>query len=72
MGPSIELSPVRINAVSPGFVAPKPKQTEEMAKKLPLKRLGEVEDIAKAYMYLMTHPYTTGHVLVADGGALLA
>ncbi|WP_051327357.1 SDR family oxidoreductase [Desulfatibacillum aliphaticivorans] len=68
----MELSPVRTNTVSPGFVRPQPKQTKELAKRFPVNSLGRPEDIAMAYIYLMTHPYTTGHILVADGGALLA
>ena len=68
---AVELSPIRINAISPGFVRPKPKETEEFVKRFPIKTLGEPEDVAQSYIYLMTHPYTTGLVLVVDGGARL-
>jgi NAD(P)-dependent dehydrogenase (short-subunit alcohol dehydrogenase family) len=38
---------------------------------MPPGRVGEVEDIAHAYPYLITQPYSTGTVLTIDGGTIL-
>jgi NAD(P)-dependent dehydrogenase (short-subunit alcohol dehydrogenase family) len=37
----------------------------------PAGRVGEVEDIARAYVFLMTEPFATGTVLTVDGGSVL-
>lgn len=37
---------------------------------LPLNRLGAASEIADAYLYLFGNSYSTGTVLVVDGGAL--
>ena len=68
---AIELAPIRINCVSPGFVAPKTSEIEQYAKHFPLKRLALPEEIAESYIYLMTSTYLTGTTIVADGGARL-
>jgi NAD(P)-dependent dehydrogenase (short-subunit alcohol dehydrogenase family) len=39
---------------------------------LPLRRVGEVEEVAQAYLYLLTQPWSTGSVLTVDGGTLIA
>lgn len=39
---------------------------------VPLGRVAEVEDAAKAYIQLMDQDYATGTVSVIDGGALVA
>jgi NAD(P)-dependent dehydrogenase (short-subunit alcohol dehydrogenase family) len=36
-----------------------------------VKRVGEAEDVAKAFVYLMTQQFGTGQALVVDGGTLL-
>ncbi|HMF73909.1 MAG TPA: SDR family oxidoreductase, partial [Flavitalea sp.] len=36
-----------------------------------LKRVGEANDIAQAFVYLMKQSYTTGQSLIIDGGAVL-
>jgi NAD(P)-dependent dehydrogenase (short-subunit alcohol dehydrogenase family) len=36
-----------------------------------VKRVGEAEDIALTYIYLMKQQFATGQVLVVDGGAVL-
>ncbi|MEU4408596.1 hypothetical protein AB0F88_29100 [Streptosporangium sp. NPDC023963] len=40
-----------------------------MPEKLPCG--GEVEDIARAFVFLMTEPFATGTVLTVDGGNVL-
>ena len=39
---------------------------------IPVGRVGEVGDIAQAYLYRLTQPFTTGSVLTVDSGAVLA
>lgn len=68
---AVELAPLRVNAVSPGFVEPKPREVQEYASRFPSRRLASTNDIAAAYLYLMTNPYVTGTVAVVDGGARL-
>ncbi len=66
---------IRVNAVAPGFIATdmtKDLPTEEIEKHIPLKRLGQVEDIAKAVTFLVTSgDYITGQVLQVDGGLVV-
>jgi NAD(P)-dependent dehydrogenase (short-subunit alcohol dehydrogenase family) len=38
---------------------------------LPLGRVAEVEDVAKAFLQLMDQDYATGTVSVIDGGMIL-
>ena len=76
-----ELSPkgVRVNAVAPGFIktpmiATVPdKVLDELAQKVPLKRLGQAEEIANAYAFLASDEasYITGAVIEVDGGLTL-
>jgi hypothetical protein len=40
-------------------------------KALPLGRVGELLDVAEAYLSFMRSPFTTGKTLVVDGGMLL-
>lgn len=78
---AVELAPIRVNIVSPGVVrsplwAPMSDQDREAmyrraAEALPVGHVGEPEEIAAAYLYLMRQTYGTGQVLVADGGSLL-
>jgi NAD(P)-dependent dehydrogenase (short-subunit alcohol dehydrogenase family) len=77
-GLALELAPVRVNAVCPGYVRtevwnsiPEDKRDERfrrMTERLPLPRIGEPSEIAEAYLYLMRGGYTTGQVLHIDGG----
>lgn len=78
---AVELAPVRVNAVSPGVVksplwdAMSEKDREAMYRAagaaLPVGRVGEVEDIAQAYLFLMKEGFSTGQVIVVDGGTVL-
>jgi NAD(P)-dependent dehydrogenase (short-subunit alcohol dehydrogenase family) len=75
---AIELAPLRVNAVSPGVVrsplwGPDAEQLyTDVGRTLPLQRVGEVEEIAHAYLYLMTQPWATGTILTVDGGTTIA
>ena len=78
---AVELAPVRVNAVSPGFVRtplwdPIPEAQREAffreaGGKLLTKRIGEAAELGEAYCYLMENTFTTGQTLVVDGGGVL-
>jgi NAD(P)-dependent dehydrogenase (short-subunit alcohol dehydrogenase family) len=71
---SVELKPLRVNAVSPGVwwarVPEEQKQAlfKEFAAKTPVGRVGQPEDVAKAIVFLIDDGFITGHTLVCDGG----
>ncbi|NOK33939.1 SDR family oxidoreductase [Corallococcus exercitus] len=75
---AIELAPIRVNAVSPGWVdtpiwervagAAKQERLDAMAQRLPVGRVGRPDDIAQAVCFLMENGFTTGSVLHVDGG----
>jgi NAD(P)-dependent dehydrogenase (short-subunit alcohol dehydrogenase family) len=73
---ALELAPVRVNAVCPGFVdADRPisgrvDYVRALVPNLPLDRLGAAKEIAEAYLYLFGNAYSTGSVIVVDGGAV--
>lgn len=81
-GLALELAPVRVNAVSPGLIAtplwsgmPNDKREAMFAseaKRLPARRVGQPEDIAKAVMFLVTTPFATGSTVRVDGGGAIA
>ncbi|MFC5541013.1 3-oxoacyl-ACP reductase FabG [Ureibacillus suwonensis] len=70
---------INVNAVAPGFT--KTTMVEKMPEKIlnymesitSLKRLGEPDDIANAYLFLASDEsnYITGHVLHVDGGIMM-
>lgn len=78
---AVELAPVRVNVVSPGFVrtplwsnmpeADREALYRDVGAKLPVGRVGEPEDIAEAYLYLMKNAFSTGQTVVVDGGGVL-
>ena len=71
-----EILPVRINAVSPGFVEKVPHDPERLAQIkhiepcFPMERLATQDEVVESYFYLMKNGYTTGNTLVVDGGVL--
>lgn len=67
---------IRVNAVAPGFIATDMTKdlgnTDEYMKMIPLKRMGEAVDIAKAVKFLaLDAEYVTGQVLQVDGGLII-
>lgn len=72
-----ELGPsnIRVNAVAPGItktdmVAALPDEViQPMINMIPLRRIGEAEDIANAFLYLASDlaSYVTGEILSVDG-----
>jgi len=79
---AVELAPIRVNIVAPGLVksplwanvpeAQRENMYRDAAGKLPVGHVGEPEEVAEAYLYLMQQTYITGQVLTVDGGGTLA
>ncbi len=44
---------------------------ESVAGQLPVGRVGEAEDVAAAFLYLMANAHSTGDIVTVDGGTLL-
>ncbi|HLT70755.1 MAG TPA: SDR family oxidoreductase [Acidimicrobiales bacterium] len=75
-----DLAPkVRVNAIAPGLVKTDMARAlwepaeEQIAARMPLRRLGEPQDIADAALFLASDlaSWITGQTLVVDGGAML-
>ncbi len=70
---------ILVNAVAPGFIETsmtdvlKDEIKEEIAKSIPLKRMGKSEDVAKVVKFLASEDssYITGQVINVDGGMLM-
>ncbi|MFF1815833.1 SDR family oxidoreductase [Kribbella sp. NPDC058245] len=75
---AVELAPLRVNVVSPGWVDTPiwqdvagdeaPATLAAMAARLPVGRIGRTQDIAEAIIALLRNGFITGTVLHADGG----
>ncbi|KOS01799.1 SDR family oxidoreductase [Paenibacillus polymyxa] len=78
---ALELAPIRVNVVSPGIIdtpsrSKMPENTrnqfyDTVAHKLPVKRVGLAEDVARGVLYLIQNQFVTGTVLHVDGGHIL-
>ena len=70
---------IRVNAVAPGFIQTnmtavlKDDVKDEIAKTIPLKRMGTPKDVANAVKFLVSEDssYITGQVINIDGGMLM-
>ena len=70
---------ILVNAVAPGFIETnmtdvlKEEVKEEIAKSIPLKRMGTSKDVANVVKFLASEDssYLTGQVLQVDGGMLM-
>lgn len=70
---------ILVNAVAPGFIETnmtdvlKEEVKEEIAKSIPLKRMGKAEDVANIVNFLSSEEssYITGQVIHVDGGMLM-
>jgi NAD(P)-dependent dehydrogenase (short-subunit alcohol dehydrogenase family) len=64
---------IRVNAVAPGVIRTPmhhPDMVEQLAAFHPMKKLGEVEDIVRAVLYLEDAVFSTGEILHVDGGLI--
>ena len=78
---AVELAPIRVNIVSPGVVktelwggmseSDRETMYTNIGNALLVKRVGEAEDIAKTFVYLLEQQYGTGQTLIIDGGTSL-
>ncbi|MEW6086906.1 MAG: 3-oxoacyl-[acyl-carrier-protein] reductase [bacterium] len=67
---------ITVNAIAPGFIATEMTKVlpdnvkENLMKQIPLGRLGQVEDVAQAILFLVSEKagYITGEVIRVDGG----
>jgi NAD(P)-dependent dehydrogenase (short-subunit alcohol dehydrogenase family) len=76
-----ELTPTRVNAVSPGVIDTPwwdamPKEAKEIrfkqaAESLPVRRVGRPEDVAQAIAFLVHNTFVTGTIVEVDGGGHL-
>ena len=70
---------ILVNAIAPGFIQTnmtdvlKDEVKEEIAKAIPLKRMGTAEDVANLVKFLASEDssYITGQVINVDGGMLM-
>lgn len=70
---------ILVNAVAPGFIETsmtevlKDEVKEEIAKSIPLKRMGDSQDVANVVKFLASKDssYITGQVVHVDGGMLM-
>ncbi|MCX5819893.1 MAG: SDR family oxidoreductase [Deltaproteobacteria bacterium] len=80
-GLALEMAPIRFNVVSPGIVdtptrAAMPAEArktmlENIARTLPVKRVGLAEDISDQVLLFLRNTFATGTVVFLDGGGLL-
>ncbi len=80
-GMAVDLAPIRVNVVCPGLVlteawsgtpqAERDERLRRMVSHQPLARAADPHEIAEAYLHLMCASYTTGQVLIVDGGRTL-
>jgi NAD(P)-dependent dehydrogenase (short-subunit alcohol dehydrogenase family) len=78
---AVELAPLRVNCVSPGVVRTNLWQNmaendreamyEAIGSKLLVGRVGEAHEIAQTYLYFMQQGFSTGQIVVVDGGTSL-
>jgi NAD(P)-dependent dehydrogenase (short-subunit alcohol dehydrogenase family) len=77
-----EMAPIRVNCVSPGRIDTswwdylpadqRQKLLDRTASTLPVKRIGQAEDIARQILSFMTNGFMTGSVVLVDGGGAVA
>lgn len=71
---------ITVNVVAPGFIKTEMTQVlpdkvkEEMEKKIPLRKLGEVEDVAEVVVFLSSDSakYITGETIHVNGGIYMS
>jgi NAD(P)-dependent dehydrogenase (short-subunit alcohol dehydrogenase family) len=78
---ALELGPIRVNAIRPGVInsemwasLPDAKREaffELVRERFPVGRVGRVEDIGNAALFLMTNDFVTGAIIEVAGGETL-
>jgi 3-oxoacyl-[acyl-carrier protein] reductase len=65
---------IRTGAIAPGYTrteilsAMRPEILDKLTEQVPLRRLGDVSEIAMAAMFIVENDYFTGRCLDVDGG----
>jgi NAD(P)-dependent dehydrogenase (short-subunit alcohol dehydrogenase family) len=71
----IELAPIRVNVIHPGFVGDSPywrdRDLSHVVARTPCGRLAQMADIVDAVAFLLRNPAVNGVSLNVDGGILL-
>ena len=68
------LRKLRCNAIAPGMIDTQmtrnlsEKIQQQLLKEIPLKRLGQIEEIAQTAVFLAQNDYITGQTITVDGG----
>jgi NAD(P)-dependent dehydrogenase (short-subunit alcohol dehydrogenase family) len=78
---ALELAPLRVNTIRPGYTdsdmwsflgeEERDALRRRVSDAMPVRRMGTVEDIGHAAVFLMTNPQVTGTVLEVSGGETL-
>lgn len=68
---------ITVNAIAPGFIETEmtdvlsDKMKEQAIGQVPLKRFGNVDDVARVAVFLSENNYITGQVINVDGGMVM-
>jgi NAD(P)-dependent dehydrogenase (short-subunit alcohol dehydrogenase family) len=75
---ALELGPIRVNTIRPGVIDSamwdgldkdaRERLRQRTRETFPARRIGTIDDIGHAAVFLMTNPYVTGAVLEVSGG----
>jgi NAD(P)-dependent dehydrogenase (short-subunit alcohol dehydrogenase family) len=75
---ALELGPLRVNTIRPGVIDSamwnfldtdaRVDFRQKVSSTMPVRRVGSIDDIGHAALFLMTNPYVTGTVLEVSGG----
>lgn len=82
-GLAVELAPIRVNCVCPAMIRTeiwntllpadgREERIAQITQRQLIPRIGLPEETAQAYLYSMKGTYTTGQVLLVEGGVMLA
>lgn len=79
---ALELGPIRVNTIRPGVIdsdmwnfldeVARERLRTRVRETFPAGRIGSIDDIGQAAVFLMTNPYVTGTVLEVTGGEQFA
>jgi NAD(P)-dependent dehydrogenase (short-subunit alcohol dehydrogenase family) len=78
---AVELAPIRVNCVVPGVIrtnlwngmpeADREQFYKTVGNTLPVGRVGEADEVAQAFLYMMNQGFGTGQTITVDGGTVL-
>jgi pteridine reductase len=70
---ALALAPnIQVNAIAPGAILPPPGKDQsyldQLAQKVPVRRVGSPDEIARTLIYLLTSDFVTGETIFVTGG----